>query len=97
MVISPFIGIVTIANLIWSLLVGDVLWVLQAVGIFMVGHILMSVLAIRIDNEDLKLLPYAAFMQFGYKQIVDFLLLRALIEQLIGKKAIWTTVKRTGD
>jgi cellulose synthase/poly-beta-1,6-N-acetylglucosamine synthase-like glycosyltransferase len=96
MVISPIIGIVTIANVIWGLLTGDALWVLQAVGIFMVGHILMSVLAIRIDNEDLKLLPYAAFMQFGYKQIVDFLLLRALIEQLLGKKAIWTSIKRTG-
>jgi hypothetical protein len=57
----------------------------------------MSALAIRIDNEDPKLLFYSGFLLFGFKQIVDFLLLKALIEQLMGKKAVWTSARRIGD
>jgi len=33
---------------------------------------------------------------FGFKQIVDFLLLKAIIEQLRKKKATWTSAKRIG-
>jgi len=54
-------------------------------------------LAIRIDGEDQKLLIYSGFLLFGFKQIVDFLLLKALLEQLMGKKATWTSARRIGE
>jgi hypothetical protein len=56
----------------------------------------MCALAIRIDDEDPKLLFYAGFLLFGFKQIVDFLLLKAILEQLMGKEAKWTSAKRIG-
>jgi len=56
----------------------------------------MSALAIRIDDEDPKILWHAGFLVFGLKQIVDFLLLKAIIEQLRKKKATWTSAKRIG-
>jgi len=55
----------------------------------------MTALAIRIDNEDPKLLIYAGFLLFGFKQIIDFLLVKAIIEQLMGKEAKWTSARRT--
>ena len=84
------------ANVIFGVLSGDAWWVLEAAGIFTVVHFLMSALAIRIDNEDPKLLLYAGFLLFGFKQIVDFLLLKAMWEQLTGRKATWTSAKRIG-
>jgi cellulose synthase/poly-beta-1,6-N-acetylglucosamine synthase-like glycosyltransferase len=97
MIITPIIGFTALANVVFGILNGDGWWVLEAAGIFTVVHYLMSALAIRIDNEDPKLLIYAGFLLFGFKQIVDFLLLKALLEQLMGKKAVWTSARRIGD
>jgi len=97
MIITPIIGFTALANVILGIISGDGWWVLEAAGIFMVVHFLMSALAIRIDDEDPKLLFYSGFLLFGFKQIVDFLLLKALIEQLMGKKATWTSARRIGD
>jgi len=87
MVITPIIGFVSFANAIFGAFLGDVLWVLSAVSVFMVVNILMTALAIRIDNEDQKLLLYSPLLLFGFKQIIDLLLIRAIIEHVIGKKS----------
>ena len=96
MVITPIIGFTATANAILGIILGDGLYVLQVSAIFTVVHYLMSALAIRIDDEDPKILWYAGFLVFGFKQIVDFLLLKALIEHLQKKKAVWTSAKRIG-
>ena len=75
---------------------GDGLYILQISAIFVVVHYLMTALALRIDDEDPKLLWHTIFLVFGFKQIVDFLLLKAIIEQLRNKKATWTSAKRIG-
>ena len=97
MIITPIIGFTALANVVFGVLNGDGWWVLEAAGIFTVVHFLMSALSIRIDNEDPKLLLYAGFLLFGFKQVVDFLLLKAMAEQLMGKKATWTSARRIGD
>ena len=96
MVITPIVGLTAIANAIFGIIMGDGLYVLQVTSIFVGVHYLMTALALRIDGEDMKLLPFAGFLVFGYKQIVDVLLLGALIENLRNKKAIWTSAKRIG-
>ncbi len=96
MIITPIIGFTATANAILGIVLGDGLYVLQVSLIFTVVHYLMAALAIRIDDEDPKLLWYAGFLVFGFKQIIDALLLKAIIEQLQNKKAIWTSAKRTG-
>jgi len=96
MVITPIIGFTASANAILGIILGDGMYVLQVALIFTVVHYLMCALAIRIDDEDPKLLWYAGFLVFGFKQIVDALLLKAIIEQLQNKKAIWTSAKRIG-
>ncbi|MBS3925397.1 MAG: glycosyltransferase [Nitrosarchaeum sp.] len=96
MVITPIIGFTATANAILGIIMGDGLYVLQVSLIFVVVHYLMSALAIRIDGEDPKLLWHAGFLVFGFKQIIDFLLLKAILEQLRKKKATWTSAKRIG-
>lgn len=96
MVITPIVGFTSVVNAILGIVLGDGWYVLQITMIFTTVHFLMTALAIRIDGEDSKLIWYAGFMVFGYKQIVDALLLKALIEQIQNKKATWTSAKRIG-
>ncbi|MCV0400617.1 MAG: glycosyltransferase [Nitrosopumilus sp.] len=96
MVVTPIIGFIATANAILGIIMGDGLYILQISAIFIVVHYLMTALAIRIDNEDPKLLWHTIFLVFGFKQIIDFLLLKAIIEQLRNKKATWTSAKRIG-
>ncbi len=93
-IVAPIIGFTAIGSIIFGVINGDGWRVLEIAGFFTVVHYLMTALAIRIDNDDPKLLVYAGFMLFGFKQIIDFLLLKALIEQLMGKEAKWTSARR---
>jgi len=94
-IVSPIIGFTALASIIFGVVSGDGWRVLEIAGFFTVVHYLMTALAIRIDDEDPKLLLYAGFLLFGFKQIIDFLLVKAIIEQLLGKEAKWTSAKRT--
>ena len=96
MVVTPIIGFIATANAIIGILMGDGLYILQISAIFIVVHMLMTTLALRIDGEDYKLLPHSIFLVFGFKQITDYLLLKAIIEELRHKKATWTSAKRIG-
>jgi cellulose synthase/poly-beta-1,6-N-acetylglucosamine synthase-like glycosyltransferase len=96
MVVTPIIGFIAAANAILGIIMGDGLYILEISAIFIVVHYLMTALAIRIDREDPKLLWHTIFLIFGFKQIIDFLLLKAIIEQLRNKKATWTSAKRIG-
>jgi len=96
MVVTPIIGFIATINAIIGVIMGDGLYILQISLIFVVVHYLMTALALRIDEEDPKLLLYAIFLVYGFKQIIDFLLLKAIIEQLRNKKATWTSAERIG-
>jgi cellulose synthase/poly-beta-1,6-N-acetylglucosamine synthase-like glycosyltransferase len=96
MFISPILSFLAIGTAIISIFTGDWWFVVEVTGIFVIVHFLMTCLAIRIDGEDPKLLWYSLFLVFGYKQITDILLLRAIYEQLKKKKAIWTSADRVG-
>ncbi len=96
MVVTPIVGFISAINAIVGVALGDGWYVLQITGIFIVVHYLMTLLAIRIDGEDPKLAWHAIFLVFGFKQLIDALLIKAMIEQLSNKKAIWTSAKRIG-
>ncbi len=96
MVITPIVGFTATANAILGVIMGDGWYVLEVFLIFTTVHYLMTALALRIDGEDQKLLAYAGFLVFGFKQLVDLLLLKAMLEQLTNTKATWTSAKRIG-
>lgn len=96
MVITPILGFLSAINAIVGIVLGDGWYVLQVFLIFVSVHYLMGALALRIDEEDMGLLGYSGFLVVGFKQIIDFLLLKALLEHLFKREAIWTSAKRTG-
>ena len=96
MIFTPIIGFVSAINAIIGVALGDGWYVLQIFLIFTTVHYMMTALALRIDEENMSLLGYAGFLVVGFKQIVDFLLLKAILEHVFRREAIWTSATRTG-
>ncbi|MEW6043815.1 MAG: glycosyltransferase [Thermoproteota archaeon] len=96
MFITPFAGIIVWTFAIIDIISGGVFFVIQMLVIFIALQHLQAALAVRIEGEDPRLIAYSAFFVVGYKQIIDFMLMKSAIETLLRRKAVWTTVKRTG-
>ena len=96
MVILPITGFFMLGSIILSIIEGDILFVLSSMGFFIILQYMLTALAVRIEKEDPKLILYAIFFIFGFKQIQDALLIRQLLEQLLRRKAKWTSVTRKG-
>jgi len=96
MIILPITGFVVLASSILALIEGDTLFVLTSFGFFIALQYLINAMAVRIDGDDPKLILFSVFFNFGYKQLLDFILLRAALSQLLKRKAKWTSVKRIG-
>ncbi|MDE1867957.1 MAG: glycosyltransferase [Thaumarchaeota archaeon] len=95
-VVMPFVGFITLGTAAYTAIFGGGIFVLEVFAIFSVLQILQAALAVRMDNEDPKLILYGVFLVLGFKQILDFLLIRAVFEQLFRKKMTWTSVDRVG-
>ena len=96
MIILPIVGFFLLGSVILAIIQGDIMFVVGSLGFFIILQYLLTALAVRIDGDNPKLILFAIFFVFGFKQILDFILLRQALEQLFGKRARWTSAKRTG-
>lgn len=95
-VVMPFVGLITIGVAILAAISQNGLFVAEIFAIFCLLQCLQAALAVRLDNEEPKLILYAVFLVGGYKQIIDFLQIRAVFERLLKRKAVWTRADRVG-
>jgi len=96
MIVLPITGFLILGSVILALIQGDYRFVIGSFGFFIILQYLMTAISVRMDGDDPKLILFSIFFVFGYKQILDFILLKTALEQLFGKKARWTSAKRTG-
>jgi len=96
MIILPITGFAVLVSAILALIEGDTLFVITSFGFFIALQYLINAMAVRIDGDDPKLILYSVFFNFGYKQLLDFLLLRTAIAQIFKRKQKWTSAKRIG-
>lgn len=96
MFVLPITGFFMLGSLILSIIEGDLFFVLSSMTFFIILQYLLVTLAVRIEREDPRLILYSVFFMFGFKQIQDALLIRQLFEQLLRRKAKWTSVTRKG-
>ena len=96
MIILPITSFVVLAVAILAMISGDHVFVLASFGFFIGLQYLITALAVRIDGDDPKLILYAVFANFGYKQLLDYILLKQAIATLFKRKATWTSAKRIG-
>jgi len=96
MIVLPITGFAVLVSAILAIIEGDVLFVLTSFGFFIMLQYLINAMAVRIDGDDKKLILYSVFFNFGYKQLLDAILLRTAIAQLFKRKAKWTSARRIG-
>ena len=94
--IMPLVSFITIGSAIHAAIFGDGLFVLEMFAIFSALQCMQVTLAVRLDNEDPRLIAYGVFMVVGFKQILDILLIGAILEHLIKKDQVWTSAERIG-
>lgn len=92
--IIPFTGLLVWIFAAISIIQGQWQFVLFFTTLFIILQYLLSALAIRIDGDDKKIVAYSIFMVIGFKQLTDFLTIKAIIEELLRTKSVWTSAER---
>jgi cellulose synthase/poly-beta-1,6-N-acetylglucosamine synthase-like glycosyltransferase len=87
LIAMTFVPIASILIIITSILMamhGQWMTLIYAFSLFVVLEYLLSILGIIIAEEDMKLAIWAPFFIIGYKQFLDFTMLRAFFDVLLG-------------
>ena len=96
MLFIPLSMIAVIVTAVWALMDGYVLQLLMIFGVFAILQIIVSILAIELDDEDLKLAWYAPFFVIGYKHLLDAIKMKAFFDVLTKQKMGWDKLDRIG-
>ena len=94
MLVIPSTSIMVWGFAAYQALIGQYEFVAYMVGLFILLQYLLGVLAVRMDGDEKKMIAFSAFLVIGYKQIIDILQLKAAIEELLRRKATWTSATR---
>ncbi len=99
MTLVPIASIVVIVTSIIMLINGEWLTFVLAFGLFTVLQMLLSIIGILIAEDDMKLIVYSPLFIIGYKQFLDFTMLKALFDIILsgGTYLKRERVSRIGD
>ncbi|WP_424017780.1 glycosyltransferase [Halorientalis pallida] len=93
----PFVGILIVVSIVGELLFGSVMQVLALFAFFTLLQLLVSALAVRIGDGDLRLAAFAPLFVLGYRQFLDAVMLKSVLDVLAGREMGWTGPERSGE
>ena len=91
--VAPMIDLFALYGLIF----GDAAPILAFWLAFNVLQLAIAVIAFRLDGESLRPLWALPLQQFVYRQLMYLVIIESSISALIGARASWKTIPRTGD
>lgn len=94
MVFLPLAGIIVIISTILALLSGMGMQLIYLFAFFLALQFLLSVLAIQLDEDDMKLVLYSPFLVVDYKHFCDYIMLKSFIDVLFQRRMEWGRIKR---
>jgi len=94
MVLVPILSFVVLGGVAWMVLTGSLVKFLALLSLFVFLQSLFSALAVLIEDADLSLVWYAPLTVFGYKQFLDVLLVKGMLDVIRGSKFSWTHAQR---
>jgi poly-beta-1,6 N-acetyl-D-glucosamine synthase len=99
MTLVPVASIVVIITSVIMLANGEWLTFVLAFALFTVLQVLLSIIGILIAEDDMKLIVYSPLFIIGYKQFLDFTMLKALFDIVLsgGTYTRRERVSRIGD
>lgn len=89
MSVLPVLGLLVLGLILGSVVVGGTGLLVQLAVFFVLLQVLLSVLAIQIEGDDLRLAALAPLSLFGYKQFQDIVLLRSFAALRPGYETGW--------
>lgn len=84
MTLVPVASVVVIVTSIIMLINGEWMTLVMAFTLFTILQVLLSTLGILIAEEDWRLILFSPLFIVGYKQFLDFTMLKALIDVILG-------------
>jgi cellulose synthase/poly-beta-1,6-N-acetylglucosamine synthase-like glycosyltransferase len=99
MTLVPFASLVVIVTSVIMLIDGEWMTLVMAFALFAMLQLLLSILAILVADDDLKLALYSPLFIIGYKQFLDFTMIKAMIDIIVagGTYLKRERVTRIGD
>jgi len=98
MLFIPFASIFTIISLVYAVLLGYGFQVLYVMAGFMLLQATYSLLALQMDDEDLKLIVFSPLFVIGYKEIRNFIKIKSFLDVFLFRKEMrWGKIKRAGS
>lgn len=94
MSLFPLLGLTVLVIIVLMVVLGQVVALAQLSAFFFVLVAALSLLAIEIDEEDRRLAVYAPLSVVGYKQFMDLVLLKSVVDVLSGRRLRWTSAGR---
>jgi len=97
MLFIPFASVFTIVSLIYAAFSGYIFQALYVLAGFILLQATYSLLAIQMDDEDLKLVVFSPLFVVGYKEIRNFIKIKSFLDVFLLKKEMkWSKVHRIG-
>ncbi len=96
LIFIPICGLTSLISGIVLSLTGGAMIFLQILLIYFLMEFLFSILAIQLDDEDIKLTLYSPLFVIGYRHLRDIIKLKSLIDVILKREIKWTRVKRIG-
>lgn len=94
MVGLPIAGLVVLGSAVLAVLSGAGGQVISAFGFFVALQTLFSLLALRLDDRSVALALYAPLFVFGYRQVLDVVILKSIFDVCSGRRLTWTRATR---
>jgi cellulose synthase/poly-beta-1,6-N-acetylglucosamine synthase-like glycosyltransferase len=92
----PFLDVAIIAISIIAIFQGMWMFVIMSFALYSCMQVLLAAIAIMIDREDWRIILYSPFMGIGYKQLIDFIVVKGVFDVLFRKHLKWTSASRVG-
>lgn len=91
--ISPFMD----AGMIYSLFEGNFLLFAQLFLLMFSIEFVAAFIALRMDQGNLRLLPYLLLQRFVYRQLMYYVVLKSIVAAIRGGAVGWGKLERTGS
>jgi cellulose synthase/poly-beta-1,6-N-acetylglucosamine synthase-like glycosyltransferase len=94
--VQPWLGPLALVSFIHSVYTGNFSHIQNTFIIFIVIQVVISLIAIKKGDEELRLVLYSPFLIFGYKHLIDLIKIKCIIQQFTRKPAEWNKLERRG-
>ncbi|MCS6769986.1 MAG: glycosyltransferase family 2 protein [Candidatus Caldarchaeum sp.] len=96
-IIAPTLGVIAIPAAAIVILNGGLAYVLLLWAVFILLQSFLSLMALDIEGDDVRQVLYAPFAVLGYKQLLDIIAFKSVIDVLVlRRRPKWTSAQKVG-